>query len=214
MARIVCLANSFKDEGRCLAGIDLDTGRWVRPVPMGGGAVPAGWVTFGGDELRPLDLIEVNLDPAPFPTRYQCENRQLLNPGCRLIGRLSPAETGQYCEFTETLLHSNNDRVSPGVLDPLPPEKWKSLQLIRPSKLAFEKDGRVDYKWRAHFRDFFGTEYKLRLTDPAFVARLKRGDRVSPRCYLAISLTEPFVPKDGGMAPMCYKLVAGVVELV
>ena len=213
MARIVCLANSFKDAGRCLAGIDLDTGQWVRPVPAGGGGVPTDWVTIGGAELRPLDIIEVNLDPAPVATRYQRENRGLLNPGCRLIGRLPPAETRKYCEFTPTLLHSKSDRVTPQVLESLPPDQWKSLQLVWPSEFSFEKDERVDYKWRAHFRDFFGTLFKLRLTDPALIARLKRGDRIGSRCYLAISLTEPFVPPDGGMEPRCYKLVAGVVEL-
>lgn len=35
MARIVCLANSFKKGGRCVAGIDLETGRWMRPIGRG-----------------------------------------------------------------------------------------------------------------------------------------------------------------------------------
>jgi hypothetical protein len=29
--RIICLANSYKHNDRCIAGVD-DTGRWVRPV--------------------------------------------------------------------------------------------------------------------------------------------------------------------------------------
>jgi hypothetical protein len=32
LKRIVCLANSEKLQERCIAGIDLDTGKWVRPV--------------------------------------------------------------------------------------------------------------------------------------------------------------------------------------
>jgi hypothetical protein len=30
MARIVVLANSKRPEGQCVAGIDLDTGAWIR----------------------------------------------------------------------------------------------------------------------------------------------------------------------------------------
>ena len=30
--RIICLANSWKIQERCIAGIDIDTGKWVRPV--------------------------------------------------------------------------------------------------------------------------------------------------------------------------------------
>ncbi|MFP5272720.1 dual OB domain-containing protein [Coleofasciculus sp.] len=32
MKKIICLANSRKLDERCIAGIDLNTGKWVRPV--------------------------------------------------------------------------------------------------------------------------------------------------------------------------------------
>jgi hypothetical protein len=32
---IVCLANSRKAGGRCIAGVRTDTGAWVRPVSSG-----------------------------------------------------------------------------------------------------------------------------------------------------------------------------------
>ena len=30
--RLLVMANSKKLKGRCIAGIDIDTGKWVRPV--------------------------------------------------------------------------------------------------------------------------------------------------------------------------------------
>lgn len=39
--RIICLANSFKHTERCIAGIDLETGKCVRPVSdLDDGRVP------------------------------------------------------------------------------------------------------------------------------------------------------------------------------
>lgn len=37
--RMICLANSRKIGGRCVAGIDVNTGEWVRPVRDNGGAL-------------------------------------------------------------------------------------------------------------------------------------------------------------------------------
>ena len=40
MAQLICLASSWRPGGRCIAGIDPQTGAWVRPVPFHGGAIP------------------------------------------------------------------------------------------------------------------------------------------------------------------------------
>ena len=61
--RIVCLANSYKHDNRCVAGISLVTKKWVRLV---GGDVP-GCVTrhqtcyADGSEARVLDVFEAEL---------------------------------------------------------------------------------------------------------------------------------------------------------
>ncbi|MCJ7778229.1 MAG: hypothetical protein MUP16_07945 [Sedimentisphaerales bacterium] len=60
MARIICLANSYKHGGRCIAGIDQDTGKWIRPVPDSkGGAVTSAMRLIDGKEPQILEIIEI-----------------------------------------------------------------------------------------------------------------------------------------------------------
>jgi len=55
---MVCLANSRKNGKRCIAGIDLDTGNWVRPVKKGGAELSELDIEFE-DHTQPevLDII-------------------------------------------------------------------------------------------------------------------------------------------------------------
>ena len=32
LRRIICLENSWREDERCISGIDMNTGKWVRPV--------------------------------------------------------------------------------------------------------------------------------------------------------------------------------------
>ena len=74
--RIVCLANSRMDGGRCVAGKELKDGvpgRWIRPVGKGASkAVPA------RKDLKLLDIIDISLSE-PMPNLHQQEN-WLLGP--------------------------------------------------------------------------------------------------------------------------------------
>src|ERR1022692_1745211 len=62
--RIICLANSYKHDHRCVAGISLDTKKWVRLI---GKQVP-GCLTRNeasyrdGKEVALLDVFEAELD--------------------------------------------------------------------------------------------------------------------------------------------------------
>ncbi len=69
MVRMVCLANSWRPGGRCVAGIDLETGEWVRPIPKGGSAIPEDDTHFADHELVPLDVVDVELAPATLETK-------------------------------------------------------------------------------------------------------------------------------------------------
>ena len=63
LKRIICLANSEKLRERCIAGIDLDTGKWVRPVCDNlypeDGRVPKLIRLVEGREPELLDILEV-----------------------------------------------------------------------------------------------------------------------------------------------------------
>ena len=93
--RIVCLANSRKYGGRCVAGKELlpdgTAGGWIRPVSnRENEEVSEGERCYAdGDDPRVLDVIAVPL-LSPRPKTYQQEN-WLLNPGVRW------AKSGKAC---------------------------------------------------------------------------------------------------------------------
>lgn len=140
MARLVCLANSERPGGQCIAGIDLDTGEWIRPVPRDLDAVPTARCIIGGRLLAPLDVFEVDLARQRETARFQRENRIIKNWNWTVLGRFRKVDLLNYRDKTTPILHSVNDRVLPSVLDELPPDQWASLQLVKPRNLTFEHD--------------------------------------------------------------------------
>lgn len=73
MTRLICLANSRRDGGRCIAGIDIDSGQWIRPIPPGGGAIPEEKTLLGSRLLAPLDVIELELEAPPLPLAFNAK---------------------------------------------------------------------------------------------------------------------------------------------
>lgn len=212
MTRLVCLANSERPGGRCIAGIDLESGDWIRPVPRDSDAVPDSRCFIEGRFLAVLDVIEMDLVRPKDVPRYQRENRTVKNWNWSIHGRFRRADLLQYCDATSPILHSADDRVSPEVLNQLSPEQWKSLQLVRPRALQFERDYWDERRWRARFRDAPDNEYYLKVTDPAVTRRLEGGETVSRESILTVSMAKPWTP--GSSKPeLCYKIVAAVIEL-
>lgn len=213
MIRLVCLANSKRPHGRCMAGIDLDSGEWLRPVPQEHDAVPEQRIMIAGSPLAPLDVIELEVTPISPTPRFQRENHHIRNWNWKHVGRLPPSALLRYVEDCTPIFHNTDDRVPPYVLDFLPPDQWKSLQLVRPRGLTFERDATVENRWRARFRDVAKNQYCFRVTDPVIILRLEAGEQIADDCLLTIALTKPFTPPETSAAPRCYKLVAAVIEL-
>ena len=129
MIRMVCLTNSWQSGGRCVAGIDLETGDWVRPITRHGGAFPEETLKFGEHEVAPLDILEMDLEPPALTTRYQRENRVLNSRVWKLVGQFAARDLLPYSSRFPTVLHSQGRVVEPATLEPLLPEKWRSLEL-------------------------------------------------------------------------------------
>ncbi|HXF07313.1 MAG TPA: hypothetical protein VNK45_02115 [Candidatus Acidoferrales bacterium] len=89
--RIVCLANSRKLNGRCVAGIEITRGNkrvgWIRPVSAREHEEVSEYERQyqDGSDPRVLDVIDVPLI-APKPKDYQQEN-WLLDQNCVLATR-------------------------------------------------------------------------------------------------------------------------------
>lgn len=221
--RIVCLANSYKHDHRCVAGISLDKKRWVRLV---GHHVP-GCLTVkeasypDGTEVALLDVFEAELGEK-CGTNCHPEDVLITNQPWQLMRRFDQSHDVQflaaYVNKGPSVLQGSCDRVYGRKFAGAAAEK--SLELIRPDDLWWwirEDTGKR--KNRAVFRagHVGRVRYDLAVTDPAWLKLMNHlpvgiyphallsGDK-NAKTLLTISLSEPF---DG----FHYKLVAGVVPL-
>ena len=217
---IVCLANSCKNGGRCVAGLRLDGGGWVRPVSTEPEGVLQAWhyTLAGGGEAALLDVLKMRL-VCPQPAPHHPEN-WLMD-----TGQWEPAARGRSPEVREVLLRSvtngpellggTQSRIEYKALQREP--AIESLALVRPHGLHWViEEGHQGGKrrMRAAFT-LAGVAYSLPLTDPVWMKRLASLPCGSHICeaneqgiLLTISLSEPFAG-DG----FCYKLVAAVIML-
>ena len=90
MAQIICFANSTKHNERCIAGIDKESGKWIRPVyeisPKSGICLNHRSI---GEEPALLDIIDIQVDDIGPDVGCQKENRTLLVGEWCKKGRIS-----------------------------------------------------------------------------------------------------------------------------
>jgi len=215
MARLVCLANSYKHGERCIAGKLLETGEWVRPVSdVGHGEVPWRARLIGGREPLPLDVLDVPLQEEGPDYGCQPENRLLLPGPWQRAGRMTADDLLKYVDEVaeRPLLYNYVDRVPTTLFARIPRPRWRSLQLVHCYCADFHRDARKPDDWRVTF-DYHGAEYAdLKVTDPVALARLGRKERLDGPFVLTISLGMPFRPTNTSKE-YCFKLVAAVVRL-
>ena len=222
LKRIVCLANSRKLTGRCIAGREWTeeqgVGSWLRPVSARENQEVSEYERQykDGSDPRLLDIINIPVI-GPQPKDYQTEN-WLLDPSYywekigvfslrdmpKLVDPIAPLWiNGQstYHGWNDKILLESADSVS------------NSLRLIHVERLnlvVFESGGAFGNPKRRVQGQFIhsGTRYKLWITDPvyerAYLAK-PNGIYNIGECYLTISLGEPF---EGA----CYKLIAAIIR--
>ena len=220
--RMVCLANSRKPSGRCIAGRELAERRqaagWIRPVS----ARPGQEVSEherqyeDGSDPRVLDVVSVPL-LEPRPAGWQTENR-LLDPDSywRKEGTWPWFDLPAMVDPVAPLwidgghtYHGRNDRLPPEPAGPKP----SSLRLVHVPRIALavfspgEAFGNRKRRVQGKF-SHAGVDYALWVTDPGYerqyLAKLN-GSYDLGECYLTISISEPF---EG----FCYKLIAAIIE--
>ena len=88
---IICLANSRKHGGRCVAGLQTDGLGWLRPVGMlaGGTIYPPHYTLNDGTEAGLLDVIQVGVG-AHRPAPHQPENWVIDGTTWALLARPLP----------------------------------------------------------------------------------------------------------------------------
>lgn len=218
--RLVCLANSRKLNGRCVAGIELVAMAprgWIRPVSeREHGEVSEYERQYSdGSDPRVLDVLDVPLqEPRPWlfqqenwlldPKHYWARNGTLDWPELAGFTVVRPLWVNGYSTY-----NGHNDKVPLSVASGL----TSSLMLIQADAIRLtvfapgEAFGNAKRRVQARFHHA-GDEYRLWVTDP----RYERSYLAKPdgsydlgEVYLTVSLGEP---KDDD----CYKLVAAIVE--
>lgn len=219
--RIVCLANSRKLSGRCVAGKELSGGKpigWIRPVSAREHEEVSEYERQyqDGSDPRVLDIMDVPLlDTRPMG--YQQEN-WLLDPEHYWVkaGRFAWNDLWQLADTTAPLwvngqstYNAYNDKIPLAMAG----ELRSSLRLVRLDRLTLsvfkpgEAFGNPKRRVQGRFQHA-GEDYRLWVTDPGYErTQLARpdGDYEIGESFLTISVGEAY--NDA-----CYKLIAAIIE--
>lgn len=218
MTRIVVLANSWKHNDWCLAGVDLDTDKWVRPVTgLDDGRVPQTAMKLGGYFPALLDVLEIPLDSSGPDFDFESENRTILPGRWYHRGKLTPEDIRKYAKRPYYVLHNHRKYVTCKELQQKPFEKRVTLQLIQVSGFKV-RDARRESTDKPNWKGAIlsgGRKLEVKITDPVYFERLNGGHKPLPSCFLTMSLGMPYKPPDWDKdeRPVCWKLIAGVIEL-
>lgn len=219
--QIVCLANSRKHSGRCIAGkevLEQGFGGWIRPISARQSAEISEEERRYKDGTSPrvLDIIQIPMISAA-PHLYQTENFVIdahcywSKTGTVSWNALKPLldEPASIWTNGDSTYYGANDRMKLDVAG----RHNHSLVLIQPSGLKIHvttegaEFGNPRRRVRAAFR-YQGEFYRLIVTDPvAECAFLGKDDGIHALedAYLCVSLGEAHT--DGS----CYKLVAAII---
>ena len=216
----LCLANSIKHGGRCVAGLLMDGTGWVRPVSaLSDGTLTREYLLEDRTEVALLDVVRVTVkEQSPRP--HQPENWILADAPWRRLRTLTAREALPYVEpflvRGPILLDSETDRIRYEELRE--DHATASLAAVEPQSIQWHIT--QSYRGTRQVRCYFnlgGRWYDLVVTDPVFkdkVGNLEYGQyerhraagiSSDDRVFLTISLGEPFERDD-----CCYKLVAAV----
>jgi len=226
MRRIVCLANSRKPDGRCVAGKLYAQGKfgaWLRPISIREGEELSEQERHTSKGVDPalLDILEFTISKHK-PSAHQPENF-IINPQHKFkqVGRISPEELLKVIDKPTNLWIMGYQSKTFGKNDLVPPtrisEVSNSLYLINPHSFTIQVvQGTYSLQVRGHFT-YLGAEYNLRVTDPIVEERFIPkgvGEYKIEDVLLTISLAEKlFMVASNPSSSGYYKLIAGVIDI-
>lgn len=211
--RFVCLGNSFKEGGRCLAGILLDGNnnpilefgkpQWVRPICNTlHGEIPNHLAL----PFKLLDILEIN-ETRPSPHHYQSENVLFNEKSILKVGTFEKNRLNSLCEDRRYIFKTRYPSLSEEVIREL---KY-SLMLVKPKEFevvekVFEDRAAPQHRMVFRYNNF---NYDFSITDPVFLRNYHvNHDFVEDiqDVILSLSVSVKFSPTN-----RYYKLVAGVI---
>lgn len=212
ITRFICLANSLKEGGRCLAGIELDNNnlpvkidgkpKWIRPVcHTAHGEVP----NIIAAPFCLLNIIDLELT-GPCPHDYQSENVNFNQTSLQQTGDYKSSDLANTCNNEPLIFGNRGKAVSQEKIGDL----HHSLMLISVSQ--FEVTQTYDIpdkpKLRLEF-SYNGNNYNFPITDPVFMnSYVKNKDLLKGIQQLFLTLSLSVAWKD-----WYYKLIAGIIAV-
>ena len=212
----ICLANSYKHGGRCIAGVEVvpqsdgsltivrhDDGRprWIRPVSMSvNGEIP----NHLAESFKIFSLVKLyDIEPCPDKAHTEdvhCSRMEIcpfdLLPTKSFLNQLIDTQH-------QAVFYYRGKAIPATIIDRLN----YSLMLIQPENVsAYCDEERENSKYRMKFT-YFGSNYDFPITDPVFLEQFKKNPEKYndlDGVYLALSLGIEF---EG----FHFKLVATVV---
>lgn len=212
---LICLANSEKKNERCIAGIDRNTGQWIRPVGPGHhGEVSKHLRNVKGSEPELLDIIRMTLDEEAETHGFQTENRSIAPVAWEKVGQATVDEIIPYCNQERYIFFSPGNHLpySQIISDS---NKHCSLQLWETHDFRTWHEGAKwdgAKKWKGSFRNLHGSRMTSTIKDPKIEEKLNEDLKCSRHCLILVSLGVPFQP-TGWSEQNCWKLIASVIEL-
>jgi len=132
LTRMTILANSWKNQDWCLAGIEDMTGKWLRPVTaLEDGRVQQSDMKLGGHFPQILDILDIPLDATGPDFDFESENRTILPGQWHLHGQASPNDLLRYVRASYYVLHNHKKYVSIEEMKQKPFPRRTTLQLVR-----------------------------------------------------------------------------------
>jgi len=206
---IVVFANSVKHGKHCVAGKDVQTGRWIRPVGDTSGAElnhdqclcvnP-----YGKYMVKPLQKVEIELT-THAPLANQPENYLVSDAEWTQRYKIEAHDVVEYLDTPETLWGIGNS-VAFSEIENGTVQIRQSLYLVKIDNLNLYKN--TFGKRRAWFY-YNGNNYDLPVTDPNFDSLLQNPQHQSILC---VSLGEKFIPvPEGSNEYACYKIIATII---
>lgn len=177
LTRFVCLANSYKEGGRCLAGVQLDEGghpviinrrpKWVRPIcHTAHHEIPA----YLTEAVHVLDIVQVEVTEYP-PRSYQSENAFFEEQSLQVLGQFRRDDLPSLCEVRPLIFGNRGKAVSEDRIELLP----YSLMMVGTRNFEVVErsfDDNDFARTRLVFTYNLDT-YDLPITDPDFLHRYK-----------------------------------------
>lgn len=212
----ICLANSYKRGGRCIAGIEIcispddhwsikrnnnGSALWIRPIACNTeyGEIPE-------DEARFIHLLSVVRIVGVVPCPQHSHSEDVHYQKMEVIGIVPPYPEvlNQLIDnFHPFLFYSTDFSIS---IDAYQQGDY-SLMMVHPESFSFQID---PTKKRAKYLmafNYYGVIYKFSITDPYFYRQLEREkdllDKLSD-CYLTLSLGLEYEERH-------HKLIASVI---